>query len=89
MSQTRIAPWDEHNQKLVANVHPDDWTRLAGEFDAIRSSASSALYSTARVRCSDGSWRPLEGVAIKVLSEGGADVYLVSCGDAAERPTAH
>ncbi len=20
-----IKPWDEHNQKTVANVHPNDW----------------------------------------------------------------
>ena len=20
-----IEPWDEHNQKTVANVHPNDW----------------------------------------------------------------
>ncbi|REJ75074.1 MAG: mercuric reductase [Acidobacteria bacterium] len=28
-SDVRIEPWDEHNQRLVANVHPADWSNPA------------------------------------------------------------
>ncbi len=51
MSQSRIAPWDEHNQKLVANVHPDDWTNPvpSGRYNMVVVGAGSAGLITAAI----------------------------------------
>lgn len=70
-------------------VHPDDWPRVADEFSALSEHTSSAVYSSARLHHRDGSWRRIEGVAVKVLSEGGADVYLISVGQAGEHSQQH
>ncbi len=70
-------------------VHPDDWPQLAEDFSALARHTSSAIYSSARVQSSDGDFRRMEGVAIKVLSETGAGVYLVSCGEVGEQSARH
>jgi PAS domain S-box-containing protein len=70
-------------------IHPDDWPQLAEDFSALAPHSSSAIYSSARVQNRDGNFRRMEGVAIKVLSEAGAGVYLISCGDAGERSASH
>ena len=41
------------------------------------------------MRQSDGNFRHLEGVVIKVLSEAGDDVYMISCGEVGARSQAN
>lgn len=70
-------------------VHPDDWPRVSDVFQSLSKHSSSAMYSSARLHHRDGSWRQIEGVAVKVMSEGGSDVYLISIGQMGERPSQH
>jgi PAS domain S-box-containing protein len=70
-------------------IHPDDWPQLAEDFARLARHSSSAMYSSARVQGRGGSFRRMEGVAIKVLSEAGAGVYLISCGEVGDRNASH
>jgi PAS domain S-box-containing protein len=62
-------------------VHPDDWPRLLDVASKLSKHSSSAMYSSARIHHRNGSWRKLEGVAVKVMSDGGSDVFLISAGE--------
>ncbi len=44
-----VHPWDEHNQKLVAEVHPPDWTnpKPAGQYNLVVIGAGTAGLVTA------------------------------------------
>ncbi len=45
-----IEPWDEHNQKTVANVHPNDWVNPRPWPVGLDTSVpSSRLYGSAQV----------------------------------------
>lgn len=70
-------------------IHPEDWPRVVGLFSSLAEHTSSALYSSVRLHHRDGSWRQLEGVAVKVMSEGGADVFLISAGQVRENLQRH
>jgi len=61
-------------------VHPDDWPRLLDVASKLSRHSSSAMYSSARIQHRNGSWRRLEGVAVKVVSDDGSDVFLISAG---------
>jgi PAS domain S-box-containing protein len=82
---------DLQQLRVAELLHPEDLRRLAGEIGELSQSSSSAFYSRARLRMQGGDFRNMEGVAIKVLSEAGATVYLVSCSAEAEadRASAH
>jgi PAS domain S-box-containing protein len=70
-------------------IHPDDWPQVAEDFASLARHSSSAIYSSARVQDRAGGFRRMEGVAIKVLSEAGAGVYLISCGEVGEHGASH
>ncbi len=80
---------DLQRVNVVKLIHPDDRPRLARQIEDFSKYSSSAFYSRLRLQTRGGDFLPMEGVAIKVLSESGASVYLVSCGADAELGPAH
>ncbi len=80
---------DLQHVNVVKLIHPDDRPRLVRQIEDVSKYSSSAFYSRLRLQMRGGDFLPMEGVAIKVLSESGASVYLVSCGADAERGAAH
>ncbi len=53
---TRIEPWDEHNQELVANVHPPDWKNPApdGRYNLVVIGAGAAGLISAAIAAGVG-----------------------------------
>lgn len=80
---------DLQHVNVVKLIHPDDRPRLVRQIEDVSKYSSSAFYSRLRLQTRGGDFLAMEGVAIKVLSESGASVYLVSCGADAERGPAH
>jgi PAS domain S-box-containing protein len=84
-----ISQDDASRLGITGIVHPDDWPGLEHIFSATLTGPASAMFSKARVRHGDGSWRVMEGVGIKVLDEHRRDVYLVAASDVTDRQRAH
>jgi PAS domain S-box-containing protein len=74
---------------IVDMVHPDDLRRLTETFTSFGDAPGSATFSGARLRHSDGSWRVLEGVGIKVQDEHDRPVFMFSASDVTSRQRAH
>lgn len=70
-------------------VHPDDLPGLAETFGSFGDAPGSATVSGARMRHTDGSWRILEGVGIKVQDEHDRPVFMFSASDVTFRQRAH
>lgn len=74
---------------VIDLVHPDDLPSLTETFTSFGEAPGSATVSGARVRHSDGSWRIVEGVGIKVQDEHDRPVYMFSASDVTFRQRAH
>lgn len=84
-----LAQDDVMQSEIVDLVHPDDLPGLAKTFTSFGDAPGSATLSGARVRHTDGSWRVLEGVGIKVQDEHDRPVYMFSASDVTFRQRAH
>jgi PAS domain S-box-containing protein len=84
-----VAQDDVVQSDIVDLVHPDDLPGLAETFTSFGDAPGSATFAGTRMRHTDGSWRVLEGVGIKVQDEHDRPVYMFSASDVTYRRRAH
>jgi len=70
-------------------VHPEDLPGLQERFTSFGEGPGSATFSSSRLLHSDGSWRVLEGVGIKVQDENRRPVFMFSGSDITDRQRPH